>query len=141
MKVEFYDLQDRDDFKYSVIVSKDENGFIFVKHSKRITWEIPGGHIEEGESPLQAAKRELREETGANEFTIKEICDYSVEIDGTKTFGRLFYAEIRSFDEKKLQFEIEQVKSFTDIPNKKYLTYPNILPFLFKEVVRLVKEK
>ena len=140
LKIEFYDLQDRANFKYSVIVSKDENGFVFVKHSKRDTWEIPGGHIEEGETPLIAAKRELKEETGANDFSIKEICDYSVEFDGTKTFGRLFYAEIKSFEEK-LEFEIEAVKSFINIPDKKELTYPDILPLLFKEVLRHIKNE
>lgn len=31
----------------------------------RGTWEAPGGHVDEGESPWDAAKREWQEETGA----------------------------------------------------------------------------
>ena len=31
--------------------------------AKRELWELPAGHLDPGESPLQAAKRELREET------------------------------------------------------------------------------
>ncbi len=37
--------------------------YIMVKHTER-QWEFPGGHIEGKETPLQAAKRELKEETG-----------------------------------------------------------------------------
>lgn len=36
---------------------------LFVQHPTR-GWEIPGGHLEEGESPEEAMIRELREETG-----------------------------------------------------------------------------
>ena len=37
-------------------------------------------------------------------------------------------------------YEIEKVKSFVDIPSKGDLTYPDILPFLFKEVVRHITD-
>ena len=135
MEIEFYNLQDRKDLKYVIIVSKDSNGFVFVKHIKRDTWEIPGGHIEKGELPLQAAKRELVEETGAGDFSIKEVCDYSVTIKNVKSYGRLFYAEIKD-NYLELEHEIEVAQSFDELPAN--LTYPEIQPILFYEVLKKI---
>lgn len=132
MKVEFYNIDFPGESKFSVIISKDENGYVFVKHKDRDTWEIPGGHIEEGETPLEAARRELIEETGAKTFKLEEVCLYSVNRGDSKSFGTLFFAEIIDYEET-LEFEIELVKSFPDIP--KNLTYPAIQPHLFKEVI------
>ena len=41
----------------------DGGHVLFVEHPER-GWEIPGGHMESGESPEQALHRELQEETG-----------------------------------------------------------------------------
>lgn len=41
-----------------------ENKVLLVKHKKLKIWLNPGGHIEAGELPHQAAEREFLEETG-----------------------------------------------------------------------------
>lgn len=135
MKVLFHDKKDNKELKYVVIITRDSGGFIFVKHHSRDTWEIPGGHIESGETPLDAASRELAEETGALDFKLHEVCTYEVNRDGTPSYGVLFYAYILN-RRKKLEFEIDEIKSQEQLP--KDLTYPGIQPFLFYEVLRRI---
>ena len=45
------------------VVTFDGDRFVMVRHRDR-AWEMPGGRIEPGEGPREAALREFREETG-----------------------------------------------------------------------------
>ena len=58
--------------------------------------EIPGGPRERGEWIADAARRNLREETGAAQFDLSAVCDYSAEDGGAEQFGTLFYAEVET---------------------------------------------
>jgi len=49
-----------------VIFRDAEDRVLLVKPTYKDGWEIPGGYVEHGESPLAAAIREVREELGAN---------------------------------------------------------------------------
>ena len=77
-KVNFYDSIDDSMLKFAVIIAKHNGKWVFCKHRERSTWEVPGGHREQGEDILETAKRELYEETGAINFEINPICIYSV---------------------------------------------------------------
>lgn len=49
---------------YALVVLWHEGRVLMVYERERECWELPGGGIEPGESPRQAAVRELWEETG-----------------------------------------------------------------------------
>lgn len=79
VEVKFYDSIDDSLLKFAVIITKTNGKLVFCKHRERDTYEVLGGHRENGETILETAKRELREETGAVDFDIKPICVYSVK--------------------------------------------------------------
>ena len=139
LEVKFYDQVADDLLKFAVIIAKTEGKWVFCKHKERTTYEVPGGHREDRETILEAAKRELREETGAVDFEIRPVCVYSVkgktrinEREEDEIYGMLYVAEIASFEE--LHSEIEKIL-ITDTLVENW-TYPLIQPRLLKEAER-----
>jgi 8-oxo-dGTP diphosphatase len=124
-------------FTYSVITARFNSEWIFVRHHSRTTLEIPGGHIEAGETPDETARRELAEETGAIDFNIECIASYSVEKDGSVRFGRLFFADVMKLGKILDSSEIEEVILSATLPDN--LTYPDIQPHLFKKVLEYLR--
>lgn len=137
MVVKFYDTVEDKLLKFAVIVAKSKGKWVFCKHKERDTYECPGGHREAGENIDDTARRELYEETGAIDYSIKPICVYSVtepyNFNGVETFGKLYFADITTF-EAELHSEIEKIELFDELPTK--WTYPLIQPLLLKEVER-----
>ena len=120
--------------KYAVVIARYGGRLLWCRHRDRQTWEIPGGHIEPGESALEAAARELQEETGATDFTLQPVCWYSAwRADGMPpSCGLLCVADVHALGD--LHNEIAEVRLFDGVPDA--LTYPDIQPRLFEEVNR-----
>jgi len=125
--------------KFAVIIAQCNGKWVLCKHKQRDTWEFPGGHREPGESIDETARRELREESGAVEFTITPVCAYSVtgknrvNQTGEESFGMLYATEITAF-EPELHSEMERVELFEQLPEN--WTYPEIQPKLLEEYLR-----
>ncbi|HEX2976360.1 MAG TPA: NUDIX domain-containing protein [Bacteroidales bacterium] len=140
-KVQFYPVDYTPDTKltYSVISARSKGKWVFVRHNKRSTFEIPGGHIETGETADQAAARELMEETGALVFSIDCIATYSVFKNGETGWGRLYFAEIEKIGPVPDISEIADVITAETLPE--HNTHPDIQPHLFRVAEEVMKTR
>ena len=132
VEVNLYDyIIDNSKLIFVDIVAKYNGRWVLCKEKSRDTWECPGGHIDKGETPEQAAKRELWEETGATEFEIEPIGYYGAKgSDGVmesveEVFGQIYYADIKIIRELP-DFEMEKIEIFQELPNN--WTYPYTHP-------------
>jgi len=65
----------------AVMMAVDEKGRILLVRQYRLParamlWELPAGRLDPGEKPLQAAKRELEEETGYRARTWRKLLSF-----------------------------------------------------------------
>lgn len=113
--------------KFAVIAARYKDKWIFCRHRDRSTWELPGGHREPKETVLDAARRELYEETGATEFELHTVGVYKLN-----DYGLLAFAQISRLDPIPDGSEIEEIQLFDIIPCN--LTYGKVHHQLFEWV-------
>ena len=125
-EVKLYDLGHCEDKELTrvVCVSKYKDKFVFSYNKKRNGWEIPGGHIEEGETWEEAAKREMYEETGATRIKLEPICIYKIN-----TFALLCYCEILKLEELSKKYEMETIMFSDKLPDN--LTFKEAFELYF----------
>ncbi|MGN0778166.1 MAG: NUDIX domain-containing protein [Aristaeellaceae bacterium] len=138
LTVQLHEQVDDSLLRFAVILARYHGQYIFCQHRERNTLEMPGGHREPGESILQAARRELQEETGAVAFTLSPVCCYSVtgptraQPEGGQSFGLLCVADVTVLG--ALDSEIARIILMDTLPER--MTYPFIQPLLFAECQR-----
>ena len=119
--------------KYVVICANYRGQWLLSRHRDRDTWETQGGHIEPGETPMQAAVRELYEESGVTDAEVIPVCDYCGFTDTRSANGVVFLAVVHALGELP-ESEMAEVRLFDQLPDN--LTYPNVSPRLYYEAAK-----
>ena len=123
-------------YKYTVICTSYQGKWVLSRHKKRNTWETQGGHIEDGETPIECAKRELFEESGITDAQIYPVCDYWGFNCQSCSNGMVFLAVVHSLG-KLPESEIKEIKVFDTLPTE--LTYPQTSPKLYEAAEKVLK--
>ena len=84
------------------IVPLDDDGYTTLVGQWRYTldqysWEIPEGGCPAGQTPMETARRELREETGISAKKWKKILEFHTSNSVTDEFGMAFLARDLSY--------------------------------------------
>lgn len=129
MTCTIFPLNTLETYKFVVNISKYNGKFVLSRHKERTTWETQGGHVESGETPLDAARRELYEESGAIKYQIRPAFDYITDDGSIRANGMVFITDIEEFGDLP-ESEIREISFFDQLPGD--LTYPAITPVLYQ---------
>ncbi len=132
LEVQTFDLGYCKEEEYTrvVCVCRYKDKYVFSYNKDRKGWEIPGGHIEDGESWVDACKREMFEETGAINIKVTPVCVYKIS-----TYGLLCYCEILELSTLPDGYEMTEIMFSDTLPDD--LTFPET----FKIYFDIVKKK
>ncbi|MFW5985910.1 MAG: NUDIX domain-containing protein [Halanaerobiales bacterium] len=98
-------------FTHSLVVIKYNGKYLLVFDKWKEQWEVPGGGIEEQETPRECAIRETFEETNQKieDLNFIGIMKFLLQPDERTEYGALYSAEIKKLKEFKETDEIKKV--------------------------------
>ena len=106
-----------DNIEFVSIFTRYKDKWVYCWHKKRESYEHPGGHVEKGETPLNAAKRDLYEETGITDCDMSPLWDYEYiwENNQGRNNGRVYLAIAHSLGELP-KSEMGRIELFNEVP-------------------------
>ncbi|HEX2915973.1 MAG TPA: NUDIX domain-containing protein [Chloroflexia bacterium] len=100
-----------------------EEKFVLCRNRWR-AWEFPGGGVEWRESIVEAAERELVEETGAEVSSLEFVSVLWLERGLYRSFkAALFYAEVTELKDHFDYYEVQEVRIFDSLPENRKMSY------------------
>ncbi len=101
--------------KHVWVITKHQNKWLLTKHKDR-GYEFPGGKVEDGESPEEAAKREVLEETGGVVSELLYVGQYYVNGKAGDVIKNVYFAKVDTLQEQASYFETEGPILISNLP-------------------------
>lgn len=108
-----------------VVVRKEEDGWKYLFLRAFRNWDFPKGEMEPGESPLQAAVRETREETGITDLRFRwgELFKETEPYNRRTKVARYYVAQT---SEDQVVFAVNPQIGGPEHHEHRWLTYPEL---------------
>ena len=97
----------------NVVIENNTGGILVLKKDGK--WMLPGGRLEDNETWLEGLQREVKEETGIENFLIEKILNVDTS-DSGKTYVVTFFVKLVEVPEIKLSKEHQEC-SWLDTKN------------------------
>lgn len=122
------------------VVCQYQQQWLLTNHSTR-GWEFPGGKVEEGETPKEAAVREVLEETGGIVEDLTYIGQYKVASKEKTIIKNIYFSRVKDLVQRQSYLETKGpilLESFPDNIKKNemfsFIMKDNVLQYVLKYI-------
>lgn len=117
---------------FSRVLIKDEDNNILVVQDRANVWNFPGGKQELGETPLECAKREIKEEIGLNVHKLTEVYKGEFYFGNTGWKGYFYFADsVRGVPSMN---EVDKIKGIRFVNSDDKVNFPIELSEVIEKV-------
>ncbi|WP_062199349.1 RNA deprotection pyrophosphohydrolase [Massilibacterium senegalense] len=101
--------------KHVWVICRYKNQWLLTKHKRR-GYEFPGGKVEKNETTIDAAKREVMEETGGVVDSLTYLGQYKVDGKGAVIIKNIYFATIKKLTKQRTYYETNGPILLTELP-------------------------
>lgn len=125
--------------QHVLVLAKHNGKWLLTKHPKR-GLEFPGGKLEKGETLVEAAIRETKEETNVDIVNLEWLAEYMV-LDNIPFCKTVYIAKVGYINEERTSFETEGAiwLSSEELTRSEYLSF-HMKDDGMKAILKKVKE-